>query len=188
MVEVRVAETPKSTRGFAMNLRFESATKSGEAQVRIHERTIEVIHAGKRILFHFAPTKTGYRLKCKGKIYDTYVSHEKGSALDVWVNGQLSPIKCSDLRRFDATQDASATSSENEIRAIMPGRVSKLLVTPGDQVSNGDALLVLEAMKMENEIKTNVGGTVASVHVSMGDSVERGELLIALDLHKESGK
>ena len=55
-----------------------------------------------------------------------------------------------------------------------------MFVKPGESVSEGDVLLVVEAMKMETEIKSDREGTVQSVHVSDGDAVESGDALVTL--------
>ncbi len=62
----------------------------------------------------------------------------------------------------------------------MPGKIVKLLVKVGDQVQEGQTLLVMEAMKMQNELKTNTTGTVATVHVQEGATVETGTSLITV--------
>jgi biotin carboxyl carrier protein len=63
----------------------------------------------------------------------------------------------------------------------MPGRIVKVLVTPGQVVEPKTPALVMEAMKMENELVLSRGGTVRAVHVSAGMTVERGTLLVVLD-------
>ena len=62
----------------------------------------------------------------------------------------------------------------------MPGKIVKLLVKAGDQVQEGQTLLVMEAMKMQNELKTTTTGTVATVHVKEGATVETGAALITV--------
>jgi biotin carboxyl carrier protein len=62
----------------------------------------------------------------------------------------------------------------------MPGTVLSIKVKPGDQVNQGDVLLVLEAMKMENEIMAPVSGKVTAVNITEGASVNSGDVLIVL--------
>jgi len=66
-----------------------------------------------------------------------------------------------------------------DVKAPMPGLVLDLRVKPGQEISKGDPLMVLEAMKMENVIKASGEGTVASIEVKKGDAVEKGQLLIS---------
>ena len=63
----------------------------------------------------------------------------------------------------------------------MPGKVTKLLVAPGDVVAKGQALAVLEAMKMESRFEAPRAGVVAAVHVREGDQVEEGTVLLDLE-------
>jgi biotin carboxyl carrier protein len=62
----------------------------------------------------------------------------------------------------------------------MPGTVLDILVNVGDTVSEGDPLLILEAMKMENEIVAPQGGTVDAILASKGAAVNAGDALISL--------
>ncbi|HUS86099.1 MAG TPA: acetyl-CoA carboxylase biotin carboxyl carrier protein subunit [Bacteroidales bacterium] len=68
-----------------------------------------------------------------------------------------------------------------KIKSFIPGTVVEVKVKEGDIVSEGDVLLVLEAMKMKNRIKCSIPGTVKLINVKEGDRVPKGELLIELD-------
>jgi pyruvate dehydrogenase E2 component (dihydrolipoamide acetyltransferase) len=63
----------------------------------------------------------------------------------------------------------------------MPGKVLDIRVKPGDSVSFGQVVVVMEAMKMETEIVAPGAGTVASVNVNAGDAVETGAVLVTLN-------
>lgn len=80
------------------------------------------------------------------------------------------------LERFGMT--SNVTNGKQEVTAPMPGLVVRALVEPGDEVSEGQGLLVLEAMKMENELKAASSGTVDIVHVEAGTAVRKNDLLI----------
>ena len=67
------------------------------------------------------------------------------------------------------------------LRAPMPGLVVRILVEPGQEVSAGAGLVVLEAMKMENELKAPVAATVAAVRAQPGDAVEKGQVLVEFE-------
>lgn len=62
----------------------------------------------------------------------------------------------------------------------MPGNVLKVLVSNGDNISEGDVIAVIEAMKMETEIKSPVSGTVKSVDIEVGDKVVTGQVLVTV--------
>ena len=67
------------------------------------------------------------------------------------------------------------------ITAQMTGRVIRVNVKPGDEVKEGDILLIIEAMKMENEIAAPMAGTVKEVAVAAGARVSEGDLLLVLE-------
>lgn len=67
-----------------------------------------------------------------------------------------------------------------EVIAPMPGKVLQVLVQPGDQVTAGDGLLILEAMKMENRLVAEAAGTVTEVRIAAGDMVDGGQVLVVL--------
>jgi pyruvate carboxylase subunit B len=62
----------------------------------------------------------------------------------------------------------------------MPGLIVRVLVGPGDTVTEGQGLVVMEAMKMENELRSPSAGTVRSVAATPGTAVEKGAVLIEL--------
>ena len=67
-----------------------------------------------------------------------------------------------------------------EIHAELVGSVLRVEVAPGDVVTPGDALVILESMKMEIPVHPEYGGTVESVAVTAGDVVSEGDLLVTL--------
>lgn len=83
------------------------------------------------------------------------------------------------LERMGMNRAASAVVKD--IKAPMPGLVVDVLVEPGQEVSEGDSMLILEAMKMENVIKSPGDGTVGSVQVNKGQTVEKNDILIKFD-------
>lgn len=66
----------------------------------------------------------------------------------------------------------------NDIKAPMPGMVLNILITEGQEVKKGDALIVLEAMKMENILKSPADGIIKKIAITKGVAVEKNQLLI----------
>jgi acetyl-CoA/propionyl-CoA carboxylase biotin carboxyl carrier protein len=62
----------------------------------------------------------------------------------------------------------------------MQGTIVKTLVSVGDQVEIGQAVVVLEAMKMENHVNAERAGTVSEVRVAPGDTVGTGDVLVVI--------
>jgi biotin carboxyl carrier protein len=67
------------------------------------------------------------------------------------------------------------------VLAIMPGKIVRVLVEPGQQVEEGSPVCVLEAMKMENELRARQTGTVRALHVKPGDDVEKDQVLVEIE-------
>ncbi len=66
------------------------------------------------------------------------------------------------------------------IASPMQGTIVKVLVSEGDAVTAGQAVLVLEAMKMENHLNAETGGTVKEIRVQAGDTVGTGDVLMVV--------
>ncbi len=67
------------------------------------------------------------------------------------------------------------------VLAIMPGKIIRVMVEVGQQVEEGEAVCVLEAMKMENELQARQSGVVQAVHVKQGDDVEKDQVLVEIE-------
>ena len=67
-----------------------------------------------------------------------------------------------------------------EVRAEMVANVWKVVTTEGDQVEDGDTLVILESMKMEIPVLAEEAGTVAKLHVAEGDVVQEGDLIATI--------
>ena len=83
--------------------------------------------------------------------------------------------------RTKASAAGSLGSKDGEIRAPMPGRVVKVLVSVGQKVEADEPCLVIEAMKMENELRAPKAAVVAEVVVAEGASVEGDALLLRFE-------
>jgi biotin carboxyl carrier protein len=77
-------------------------------------------------------------------------------------------------------KEAAGHSGPLEVHAIIPGRIVAVSVAPGDAVTAGQHLLVLEAMKMQNELRAPREGTIERVAVAVGVNVEVGDLLMVI--------
>ncbi|KAB2810081.1 biotin/lipoyl-containing protein [Phaeocystidibacter luteus] len=68
-----------------------------------------------------------------------------------------------------------------EVKAPMPGLVLDIRVSIGDEIEEGDPLLVLEAMKMENVLKSPTAGKIKGISVEKGQAVEKNQILISFE-------
>ena len=74
----------------------------------------------------------------------------------------------------------TAQTKTGNIKSPLPGTIIDIFVKPGDKVSIGQRILLLEAMKMENNIDSDKAGTVTEIKVSKGDAVMDGDILIVI--------
>lgn len=73
------------------------------------------------------------------------------------------------------------TEGRQSILAPMPGRVVRVLVKPGDRISAGHGVVIVEAMKMENELRSPKAGVVREVKAIEGTAVEAGAVLVVIE-------
>lgn len=74
----------------------------------------------------------------------------------------------------------ASSGGANDITSPMPGKVFKLLSNVGDSVTEGQAVMILEAMKMENEIVATSSGVIDAILVKEGDMVDTDDVLVKL--------
>ena len=103
---------------------------------------------------------------------------------EIKINSNIYTVRINnDLDQLIEKMGLSLGSSQqiNDIKAPMPGLILEVNVKEGDEVKEGDYLLVLEAMKMENTLTAPRDGVVKSVSVAKSDTVEKNELLIEME-------
>lgn len=124
-----------------------------------------------------------------GKSYDIDIEQQNISdpldgQLGVRVRGRVVYLDMLDERHKKMRDAQMARFSEQGLVRIcspMPGKVLRVLVSAGDAVTEGQGLVVVEAMKMENELKSPKSGQVKEVLAKPGESVEGGALLLMIE-------
>jgi 3-methylcrotonyl-CoA carboxylase alpha subunit len=81
----------------------------------------------------------------------------------------------------DTLKSSALLSDKNSLESPMPGKILQLLVNKGDEVSEDQPLVVVEAMKMEFTVRAPHQGRVTAVHYSEGDQVSVGDILVELE-------
>ena len=115
----------------------------------------------------------GYTVTVNGKKYAVKLDGSKAT-----VNGKTYDIG---VKAGVEEQAKTQSSGEGqEVKAALPGNVLRVEVSEGDEVAEGDVLLVIEAMKMETEIKSPVSGKISSVEVAQGDQIKTGQVLVVV--------
>jgi len=85
--------------------------------------------------------------------------------------------------RERASRVATAHVQEGpfEVRAVIPGRIVSVEVVPGDSVTAGQRVMIIEAMKMQNELRVPRDGTVGRIAAGAGQTIEVGDVLLVLE-------
>ena len=102
-----------------------------------------------------------------------------GDHRQLWVNGRIFHYR-------RARQRGGETNQEGSLAATIPAVVTQILVAPGDQVSAGDKLVLLESMKMIIPIQAPYDGLVTAIHCREGEPVQAGVQLIELTIEEET--
>jgi len=121
-----------------------------------------------------------YSILQDGRSYEIVVRDGLDGALDVHVNGNHYVARVSDPRKSKKRSGALLEGRQN-VLAPMPGKVVRLLVAVGDEVSAGQGLVVVEAMKMQNEIKSPKAGKIVAIAVAEGAAVNPGQALLSVE-------
>ena len=130
-----------------------------------------------------------YKVTLNNKVYEVEVEAGEAMLVDEYeakAPVASAPAAAAPVAAAPAAPAAAAPAAQTAIaagevvKAPMPGNVLKILASQGQQVKEGEVLIVLEAMKMENEIVAPKSGSVAQIAVSKGQVVETGTPLIVI--------
>jgi acetyl/propionyl-CoA carboxylase alpha subunit len=100
----------------------------------------------------------------------------------VVIGGRRFGFAVEDPRSLQGRRGAGGgEAGPRALKAPMPGRVVRVLVGVGDEVAEGQAVIVIEAMKMQNELKSPKAGRVVRVAVAVGDTVGAGQVLAVVE-------
>ena len=102
--------------------------------------------------------------------------------VDVWLACMPFPatVRTVGIGGYQAPSETPASAQGDQIRALMPGRITSILVKEGEEVKEGTPLLILEAMKMQNEITSPANGRVKTIFVREGESVKKDAVLVSI--------
>lgn len=112
------------------------------------------------------------------------VSDTLDGRVAVRVLGRITRLEILDERRKkmkDAQVSGFGIAGMQNVNSPMPGKVIRVLVKAGDEVKEGQGVVVVEAMKMENELKAPKDGVVTEVLTAEGATVDTGTLLVAIE-------
>lgn len=152
--------------------------------------------------------KPGKNNRCKGKVNGEdfeiqlnkineheYIVHFKGKKFKILkpfsisasgqakviINGKPIDLEITSEQELMMKKMGFGTNTSSKIadlKAPMPGLVTRVMVSEGDVVTKGTPLLALEAMKMENVIKSSANAEITAIMVKKGDAVDKNQILI----------
>ena len=142
----------------------------------------------------------GFKVYLDGKPREVTVANDKGSRLTliiddkpfdiIWeaddhivVGGESYNVEIFDeqVERLMKASPGKSGKRALTMKAAMPGLIIEVTVKQGDRVTEGQGLLIIEAMKMQNEMQTPRDGVVKTVKVQKGQTVNSGETLIIIE-------
>jgi biotin carboxyl carrier protein len=161
------------------------------------------IVGGEERVVEVTPRDNGYRVVIGDRELDLDAVHLQGLAvsliagtrsyrcdIDPGKNGQIGvlvgetvyPLEILDERRLRMRRASGnfTLQGPQRVDAPMPGKITRVLVKVGDEVQEGQGLVVVEAMKMENELKSPKAGKIAELHAVEGAAVESGAKLVVV--------
>ena len=127
-----------------------------------------------------------YVVTLRDKTYVVEVEHGEAMLIDEYEAKAPVPPAAAALAPVAAAPAAAAAPAPvvagdgTPVTAPMPGNVLKVLVKPGEAVSEGQTVVILEAMKMENEINAPCAGTVKQIVADVGSVVATGDTLVLI--------
>ena len=137
-----------------------------------------------------------YKFTIRGNDYDVHLKDIEDNIAELDVNGTIyevvihSDVKASKTPKLirkpveqmpgEGQIKKTESTGKHKVTAPLPGTILKLNVHLGDLVTEGQNLLIMEAMKMENQVQTTRAGEVTAIKVNVGDSVLQDDVLIEI--------
>lgn len=108
------------------------------------------------------------------------IAYVEGSRFEINIEEKNTSEAVIELDQEGPSPTSIPGDTSCEITAPMPGDITQILVTPGQEVKTGDPLCILDAMKMKNTIHAPSNGLITEIAIHEGQSVEHGVLLFRL--------
>jgi acetyl/propionyl-CoA carboxylase alpha subunit len=123
---------------------------------------------------------SGLHLLCRGmQAQELFLNSQNGEMLEVLMGSRRVLAKVETLQRHLSHHKVFTQSGV--LLAPMSGLVVNVLVSKGQQIEQGQTLVVLESMKMQMQLRAENTGVVRGINVKVGDQVKKGVLLIQID-------
>ena len=152
-----------------------------QVEVRGEAPRYSVTVDGRALEVDFRPTSSGFAsLMVDGAGQEVGLLAREGG-WSVLVQGRALDVQVQDAGASGVAAPRHSGGGAARVTAPMPGRLVKVLVEAGQEVAEGQGLVVMEAMKMENELRAPRAGRVKELHARERQAVESGALLVVLE-------
>jgi biotin carboxyl carrier protein len=166
-----------------MRLFARSNGRDFEFDVRAERDRVVLRSGGKEIEVFLDDSRAAVRTAFVGDRRIEFGWHRRDDGYSILIDGIDYEVGVRDPRMellSRAARLAPAETGAAEVRAPIPGLITRLLKPPGGPVRKGQPVLCLDAMKLENEIAAPRDGRLVSVEVRAGQAVEKGQLLFVI--------
>ncbi len=119
-----------------------------------------------------------------GEEFEVLIERDGGS-WSVQVGGRTFSVEMGEGPNRGTTARKPRNSRKGNVSGVVsspiPGKIVSINLSEGDEVNEGDVIMVLEAMKMQNEIQAPIGGVVTELNCSPGETIEANSPLVVID-------
>ena len=123
------------------------------------------------------------KVKVDGEEFDVELE-KQGSVWNVSIEGEIFNIEIEGSSVGESSgskrKKRGRRNKSGTISSTIPGKIISISVEEGDNVGEGDVVMILEAMKMQNEIQAPLSGTVTAINCKPGDSIEANSPLVVI--------
>ncbi|MBO6525237.1 MAG: biotin/lipoyl-binding protein [Balneolaceae bacterium] len=165
-------------------MKFEANLNDQSIDIEINEENSTFTSGDSSGSFKFSVENGRYFLRVGTKAYKIDNVSYDGSDITFSIDGSWHTVSVKDEQELLLDSlgfKTGADLAEGSLKAPMPGKILDILVSVGDEVTKGQPVAILEAMKMENELKSPIDGTVASIDVETGQSLEKNTPILEIE-------
>lgn len=159
-----------------INSKKKSIQLSGNALITVNNKEYH------QELYHLSGHT--YLLKLDNKIYEISAQKLDHERYQISIDGKsFETMIRTSMQEMAAKVIEQKSSSSHKIntKAPMPGMILKIKKAKGDEVVQGESVIILEAMKMENDLRAQVSGKIKEIFVKEGMAVEKGTILFSIE-------
>jgi biotin carboxyl carrier protein len=166
-----------------VKLEIEIDGKIMEAEYSSTDGTAQLSHEGKVYRATVSEPEPGiFVILFNDRVYRCALDRLPDGGLEVNVGGRRIPVVARDKKHLRGTPGAAIGSGGSvTLSAPMPGKVVRILLDVGAEVTAHQGVMIVEAMKMQNEVQSPKAGKVVDICVSEGATVEGGEKLAVIE-------